>query len=163
MSANAATASNSRLQLVLHPGPGHAERSFADTADATLEDQIDEILGAILSAAESDYRAAALGHHRWCLERRRDAERDARERRAKARSLLRQRREAREGERRQLLYAQAEAWRTARDIRGLVAEVMAHAEAAGSVMRVASWADWARAEADTLDPLRNNTLAPPKS
>jgi hypothetical protein len=129
----------------------------------TLEEQVDEILVAILSAAESDYRIAALQQYQWCLERRRDAERDARERRTKARNLLRQRREAREDERRQMLYAQADAWRTARDIRGLVAEVMAHAEAAGSGIRVASWADWARAEADALDPLLNDTLTPPES
>lgn len=162
-SASAATTSDGRLQLVLHPGPSHAERCFTDIADDTLEDQVDEIVVAILSAAESDYRVAALQHYQWCLERRRDAERDARERRTKARDLLRQRREAREDARRQLLYAQADAWRTARDIRGLVAEVMAHAEAAGSVRRVASWADWARAEADALDPLLNDTLTPPKS
>ena len=43
------------------------------------------------------------------------------------------------------------------------AEVMAHAEAEGSVRRLASWADWARAEADALDPLLNDTLVPPKS
>ncbi|WP_372784672.1 hypothetical protein [Phenylobacterium sp.] len=124
---------------------------------------MDEISVAILSAAETEHRVAALQHYRWCLERRRDAERDARERRAKARKLLRQRREAREDERRRLLYAQADASRTARDIRGLVAEVMAQAEAAGSARRVAYWADWARAEADALDPLLNDTPAPPKS
>ena len=150
------------LQLALHAGPGHAERSFTDSADDTLEDQLDEILVAILSAAETDYRVAAFQHHRWCLERRRDAERDARERRTKARDLLRQRREAREDEA-AAADAQADAWRTARDIRGLVAEVMAHAEAAGSVRRVVSWADWARAEADALDPLLNDTLVAPKS
>jgi hypothetical protein len=158
-----ANTSDGRLELVLHPGPGHAQRSFADTAEDRLEAQIDEISVAILSAAESDYRVAALQHYRWCLDRRRDAERDARERRTKARKLLRQRREAREDERRRLLYAQADAWRTARDIRGLVGEVMAQAEAAGSAGRVANWADWARAEADALDPLLNDTLAPPKS
>jgi hypothetical protein len=64
---------------------------------------------------------------------------------------------AQEKARREHLFEQAKAWRTARDIRSFVAEVLTSAPEHGEAS-MRAWADWALAEADALDPTRAGRL-----
>jgi hypothetical protein len=134
---------------------------FADEEEAPLESQLRAILLALMIAAEVQYRADATRHYQWCLERRAEAEEDIRKRNAKAKRLRRERRVQREQRRRDELYAQADAWRTARDIRGFVDEVLA--EARRPVAELRTWARWARDEADALDPVKSQGLVVPET
>ena len=59
-------------------------------------------------------------------------------------------------ERREKLMARVEAWRSASEIRAYVEAQMARWSDADpeTIGRVRTWAEWARAEADAIDPLR---------
>jgi len=83
-----------------------------------------------------------------------------RRRREEAERKARERRLAEEKARREHLFAQAQAWRTAQDIRGFVAQVLATAPDAQAREDVERWATWALAEADALDPVASGRLAP---
>ena len=104
-------------------------------------------------AAEIQYRSDARRRHEWRLQRRTSAEADARARRAKARRLLERRRVEREEKRRLLLFSQAQEWRTAQDIRGFIADVLSRVESTVAREELAAWADWARSQADAIDPV----------
>ena len=65
---------------------------FVDEADRPLEQQVKEIAIALMVAAEKRYRDKAEAEYAHCLERRAEAAEDARQRGAKARRLLDQRR-----------------------------------------------------------------------
>jgi hypothetical protein len=152
-------ASHANGALRLSVGVGGSMQEF--TEGPPLEQQLGEIVAALLSSAEIRYRASAQRHYDWCLGRRAEAERDARERHRRAKQIVADRREARADRRRQLLYSQADAWRLARDIRGLVSDVLSETQDNGRHGDVTGWARWARAEADAIDPLLNGDLEAP--
>jgi hypothetical protein len=129
---------------------------FVDRPDCPLEHQIKEIAIALMVAAELRYRDSAEVDYRHRLERRATAEKDARERTAKAKRLLEQRRRDREERRRQFLFAQADDWRTAKDIRGFVAEILS--QAGPPRPEINAWAEWALGEADAIDPVKRDEL-----
>jgi hypothetical protein len=131
---------------------------FADEADRPLEHKVKEIAIALMVAADKRYRDKAEAHYAYCLERRAEAAEDARQRGAKAGRLLDQRRREREERRRQFLFAQADDWRTAKDIRGFVDEILSQARTDSSRPELAAWAQWALAEADAIDPVKQNDL-----
>ena len=134
---------------------------FNDEDNRPLESQLREIFVALMVAAEVQYRIAAKEHYDWAMEWRAKAEEEVRQRRAEAKRLREQRRLDQQERRRDLLFSQAEDWRTARDIRGLVADVLKEAADAMSPELLA-WTQWAHQEADAIDPLKQATfLAPP--
>jgi hypothetical protein len=144
------------LKLDLPPGLKElATLSWADTQDAKLEDQLTEIVVAFAVAGEAHYRQGEVNHHAWLLQRRADNEAEVLRRRIEAERLAEERRLKAAKERRERLFAQAKDWRTARDIRGFVEEVLNSENA----QDLNSWATWARAEADALDPVLNGALA----
>lgn len=164
-------ASSARLPLRLSiesrvdPPPGIG-KEWQDTDQQRLESVIQEAVVSIVAFGEVHYRANAISHHEWLVERKHDQE----EAIHKARELaLRQKREAqlkREQERRQRLFVQARNWRQAADVRAFVAAVREHNEAQLQPGDVEAWAAWALAEADALDPLSaslSDLLVPPEA
>jgi uncharacterized protein (DUF2235 family) len=117
----------------------------------------------IVTASEAEYRASCFRHHDWLLQRRREAECEVQKRREEAEQKLRERRLAEEKARRDHLFTQAQAWRTAHDIRGFVASVMSSIVGQDSMDGTRAWADWALSEADALDPVKRNGLALPSN
>jgi len=144
------------LKLDLPPASKEpATLSWADTQDAKLEDQLTEIVVAFAVAAEAHYRQGEVNHHTWLVQRRVDNEAEVLRRRIEAERLAEERRLKAALERRERLFAQAKDWRTARDIRGFVDDVL-NSE---NLQDLSLWASWARAEADALDPVLNGALA----
>jgi hypothetical protein len=151
----------SRLSIGSPVGDVGQQTVFADSDGGPLEDHLREIVIALLIAAEVEYRRRAMAWYDWRMERRRKAEADVRERRAQARRLVDGRRLERQRRRRERLFAQVDAWRTARDLRDLVQEILDSVAAPESGPEVAAWADWALCEADALDPVKQGGLLAP--
>lgn len=136
---------------------------WQDSDGAKLEGFLTEIAIEIVLAGEAEHRAGEHRHHTWLLKRRVELEAQARKRLEEAERKARERRLAEEKARRELLFGQAQAWRTAADIRGFVAEVLREATSDDSSSDIHEWAAWALTEADALDPVKAKTLrvAPP--
>lgn len=153
-----------RLKLQLKPrfGEGILRRVWEDAAPTKLEDLLSEIAVALIVAGEAEYRNGQLAHHAYLVKRRADNEAEVEKRRGETERLARETRAAEAKARRELLFAQAAAWRSARDIRGFVDDVLA-TPGSSPPEDLARWAQWARDEADLIDPRRQVTLAPPPS
>ena len=140
------------IESPVDPPPG-VSKEWEDTDQQRLESVIPEAVVSILAFGEAHYRANAISHHEWLVERKHDQEEAIR----KAKELAeRQKHEAQlkqEQERRQRLFVQARNWRQAADVRAFVAAVREHNEAQLQPGDVEAWAAWALAEADALDPL----------
>ena len=148
------------LRLDLYAGQSGERifKTFLDEEDRPLESRLLEIITAMMTAVEIQYRERAMQHYAVCFERRADAERDARERRAAAKRLWEQRRVERAERETELLLSQARNWRTAHDIRGFVADIMKQAENEPAGQALAPWADWALGQADLIDPVKQGAL-----
>ncbi len=138
-----------------------AKTHFSALDDRNLDAQLPEIGLAILLAAEASCRHQLQSLYQRRIEDRHKAEERIRQRKASVKRLReRQRREQAE-RRRDRLFDQANDWRTARDIRGLVAEVMSGSYGKRKTRHLQAWADWALSEADLIDPVKQGGLVPP--
>ena len=138
-----------------------AKTHFSALNDRNLDAQLPEIGLAILLAAEASCRHQVQSLYQRRIEDRHKAEERVRQRKASVKRLReRQRREQAE-RRRDRLFDQADDWRTARDIRGLVAEVMSGSYGKRKTRHLQAWADWALSEADLIDPVKQGGLVPP--
>lgn len=148
------------LRLILQPKSKleGVATIFLDSPDSPLEHRLPEIIMAIMTAIEMQYRAAAFRHYERCLERLADARKDAKERRAEAKRLREQRRIEQAEREKQRLFSQARDWRMAGDIRGFVAEILTQAENAAARKALAPWAAWALDQADLIDPVKQGSL-----
>lgn len=133
--------------------PPGIDKEWQDSDKLKLEAAIPSAVVSILVFGEVHYRANAINHHEWLVERKHDQEEAIR----KARELAeRQKREAqlkKEQERRQRLFVQARNWKQAADVREFVAAARKHAEAGNNPEALEAWASWALSEAEALDPL----------
>ena len=138
-----------------------AKTHFSALHDLNLDAQVPEIGLAILLAAEASCRHQVQALYQRRIEDRLKAEDRVRQQRDSVKRLReRQRREQAE-RRRDRLFDQADEWRTARDIRGLVAEVMSGSYGKRKTRHLQAWADWALSEADAIDPVKQGGLVPP--
>lgn len=146
------------LKLDLKPRfpDGIPKRVWIDGEEGKLEDQLTEIVIALGVAGEAHYRQSRIAHHAYLLKRRAENEAEVAKRRAEAERVARERRLKAEKERRDRLFAQARDWRTARDIRSFVEEVLGSRSPGQDGLE--NWAAWARFEADALDPVLNGSL-----
>lgn len=146
------------LKLELKPRfpDGIPKLAWQDGPDGKLEDQLTEIVVALGVAGEAHYRAGCLSHHAYLLKRRKDNDAEVIKRRAEAERLAKERQLKAQKERRDRLFGQAQDWRAARDIRGFVEDVLASERGGGDGL--SDWANWARSEADALDPVLNGSL-----
>jgi len=134
---------------------------FSAFNDRSLDAQLPQIGLAILVAAEVSCRHQVQSLYQRRIEDRHRAEETVNQRNASVQRLReRQRREQAE-RRRDRLFHQADDWRTARDIRGLVAEVMSGSYGKRKTRHLQTWADWALSEADLIDPVKQGGLVPP--
>lgn len=145
-----------KLELKPHYTEGIPKLVWMDDENGKLEDQLTEIVIAFGVAGETYYRQSLIAHHARLLERRAENEAEVVKRRAEAERLARERRLKAEKERRERLFAQARNWRTACDVRGFVGDVLGTQSTPG--VELLGWAEWARAEADALDPALNGSL-----
>lgn len=139
---------------------GVPRRVWADEEGSKLEDQLTEIVAAVLLTGEAEYRNLARAEHAWAIQRRAQNEAEIIKRRAEAEQRERERLEREAKERRDLLFSQAHAWRTAMDIRGFVGTAVEQGELDGS-SSLKEWSDWALNEADLLDPVKQGVLLAP--
>jgi len=134
------------LQLTLE---GEGGRSWSDTEDHALETHLTEIVVHLIVAGELHHRAGALATYDQSLQRRRYLAEELVRRRAAAARQAREKRIAAEQERRRELLGMAADFRSAQDIRALVAHV---SERRGPEDWGPRWTAWALAVADRLDP-----------
>lgn len=134
-------------------GANDVPPGWIDLDEAPLEDRLADIVVDVLVEAEVRHRAAEIEGHARRIEWRAQIAADLRRRQADA-VRRRDEREAMKAQaRRERLLGQAEDWRTARDIRGFVAEVLAETRGQpGDDEALAEWRAWALGEADALDP-----------
>ena len=152
------------LSLVVHGiacSASDSPSAFVESDGVTVEARLQAVAVDLLVRAEAAYRREALRFYDARMESRREAEEDVRRRRQKALALIEQRRLDRQQARRDLLFSQANAWRTAQNIRGFVADVLATGSATPLPVELRTWAEWARREADDLDPVKHGRLTAP--
>lgn len=147
------------LKLELKPrwNEGVPRRIWSDEDESKLEDQLTEIVVAILLTGEIEYRNFSRSEYESALERRARAEAELVKRRLEAEQEERERLERQAKARRDLLFSQAQAWRAAMDIRGFVGAVMDRG-AVDDGEALKAWSEWALAEADRLDPVKQGAL-----
>lgn len=129
--------------------------AWSDGDAAKLEDQLTDIVLSMIVAGEAEFRSSCFSWHDYLLKRRRENQIEAARLKAEAEERE-QKRIVREAQaRRERLFAQGSACRSARDIRDMVAalEVSRHGQA------FEEWKKWALLEADLLDPVRNGELS----
>lgn len=149
------------LRLELKPRwPAEGANGVWNDGDTgKLEDQLTEIVLTMVVAGEAEFRSGCVSWHDYLLKRRRENEVEVARRRAEAEQREQERRAREAKERREHLLAQGAAWRSAQDIRGMVAALLE----AGHGPELKDWKEWALAEADALDPVCNVELLVPES
>ncbi|MFN3575034.1 MAG: hypothetical protein ACK4TR_16035 [Phenylobacterium sp.] len=149
------------LRLVIGEANASDYRAvWTDDDEGKLEAKLNAITLEIVVASEALYRARSVAHHQWLLEDRVRLEAEVKRRRAEAERRERERRAAEEKARRDMLFGQAQAWRSAQDIRGFVSEVLA-TQPGGASGELQNWALWALEEADALDPVTSGSFKVP--
>lgn len=144
------------LELGWHQPPDDIVTRWEDQDGKWLEDQLHEIATGLLIAGERGYRSNAEYRHRWQVERKHELEEKLRQEHEERLRLERERREKLEKARRDRLLSQAAAWRQASEIRAYVRAFIESRSAGQSpedTQLLETWAQWALAEADRMDPL----------
>lgn len=154
------------LKVTIRPGINAKsfQATWSDDERGKLETKLREIVIAILLAGEECYRDAQVRQFEWLVKRR--AEMQAEQIRlieeARQKEEARSRKEARERQR--VLFRQARDWRLAQDIRSFIREATMHPEWSSDA-EACQWTEWALAEADSIDPIRQRPsalIAPPR-
>ena len=141
------------LKLIIGKGKSSDFQSvWLDDEGGKLEAKLSDVALEIVVAGEATYRQGCVDRHTWLLDCRARLETEVRKRREEAERQARERRLAEEKARRDHLFVQAQAWRTAQDIRGFVAEVLATPLTEQAAEDVRRWATWALSEANAIDP-----------
>lgn len=140
--------------------------AWQDSAELTLETQIQDVAVGVVVYAEHQHRASALHHYQWLVEQKAKKEEQARARATEAARLAEERRLALEKQRLDQLVAEAVALRQAAEIRAYVAAMRStgSSQVQAGRQRLDAWAEWALAQADKLDPLKTviaGELVPP--
>lgn len=146
-----------KLQLGWYEPPPEIKILWANDYGHALEDQIEEIAVSLFAYGEWAYRHRIQKGYEYRVERKRELEARIRKQREDAERKERARIEKAAAERRDKLIADAAAWRRAAEVRAYVEAQIARWSAgadAETLGGVQAWAEWARREADEMDPLR---------
>jgi hypothetical protein len=127
---------------------------WEDREGCKLEDQLTDIVVGMAIAGEHQHRSWLVQQAAWRQKQREDEEREAMKRKEEAERRERERLAAAEKARSDTLLAEAKAWRDADLVRAYVGAV--RRSGALSIPDLETWAQWALAEADRLDPLSPN-------
>lgn len=162
------------LRLLIGPKTDRAEGYQAvweDTADGLIKDLLSDIALEIVVAGEAEFRAEAARAHARQLHYREQLAQTLERRRTEGKTKspappispaapaapaapIPPLQPAREH-----LFAQAAEWRTAQDVRGFVAAVLAQPSTTQAPQALRAWANWALAEADAIDPTMSEAPA----
>ena len=151
-----------RLRLSFGPARERerADRFWEGGEDGRLEDQLTDILVAMLVTAETCYRDSLVSHRDWIIERKVEAEAELVRRKNEAERAARELAERQARDRIARLLAQSKALARAEEIRAYVDAVRSRlADSAITPDDFETWAAWARAQADRIDPVKNGTIA----
>ena len=140
------------LKLSLYEPPDNVRHSWVDQEQTCLEDAISDISTGLLVAGEWIYRATLERRHAWRVERKQELEEKIREQELAAMRREQEEREKAAKKRLHGLLSEAARWRRAADIRAYVNAVLQQVRPTNEI---STWAEWARAEADRIDPLTN--------
>jgi hypothetical protein len=130
--------------------------AWEDSADRNLEQCLTEIVVELLVAGEARYRERALYTCEWWIRRREELDEEDRSYKAEQVRKERERVAKLEKERLERLFAAADAWRRANDLRTFVAAVKAANREVAELTareRLERWVKDALQAADRLDPL----------
>lgn len=138
---------------------GEVERAaWQDAEDAPLERMMAEIAVEIVAAAELKYREGCVRQFEWRVKRKAEREEELRQHQIELERQERERQHRLEQARIDRLLEEAATLRRATDIRTYVHAVRQAARGEGMntpAEEVERWAQWALAEADRIDPVRN--------
>ncbi|MCG8066707.1 MAG: hypothetical protein JAY84_02500 [Candidatus Thiodiazotropha taylori] len=129
---------------------------WEDSGDEKIEVMLRDIAEEVVLAGERHYRAQKEYRYEWTLERKQELEEKERQRIETEARLERERLENLRQERIQRLLDEASAHRQACDIREYIARVIELSDTSsspGDQEQLMMWAEWARAQADDLDPI----------
>lgn len=144
------------LKLGWHQPPDDIVSLWQDQDDQPLEERLHEIAVGLLVAGERAYRSNAEYCYQWQVDRKRDLEEKLHREQEERLRKEREHREKLEKARRDQLLSQAAAWRQASEVRAYVRAFMESRPAARNpedTQTLETWAVWALAEADRIDPL----------
>jgi hypothetical protein len=130
--------------------------TWQDKSDDRMEAHLTDIVLSVLVTGENTCRAKEISHYRWLVKHKADLIERARREREKAEAAERERLIKEENERIHRLLSEAKALREAEDIRAYVASVMKSNEGSAapvSDQELRTWADWALAQANRIDPV----------
>ncbi len=147
-----------RLQISHWDQGREAKEIWEDTDEDLLEKQLTDIVVALIVTGERQYRARQQHHYEWLIQRKAELEEEERRLRAEKVRLEQERRLRREQARVDRLLADASALRQAGEIRNYVERVVsavATGDAELSSLQLVTWAVWARAQADRIDPVQS--------
>jgi len=152
-----------QLLLAIVEGYERLEEKAAwqDDENGTLEHRIAEIAAEIVVAAELRYREACHREFEWRVQRKAEREEELQQEELERQRKERERQERLAQARIDRLLDEAASLRRAADIRAYV-DAVEHAierESVGaSREEIAHWAAWARAQADSIDPVKSGRL-----
>lgn len=133
--------------------PPGITKEWQDTEKLKLESVLSDVVVSILVFGELRYRAHAIHHHEWLVQRKLDQEEAVRKAKELAERQILEARLKWEQERRDRLFSHVKYWKRAADIRDFVAAVRGHQDPIHHPKALEVWAEWAISEADAIDPL----------
>ncbi len=139
-----------------HDAP--ARETWEDGDSEKIEDRLEDIVVGLIVAGELQYREWRQRQHEWAIEEKARLQEEARRKKEEAERRERERQVQAEKERIERLLNEASALRQATDIRAYVEAVRtanATAEKPLPQEKVETWAAWALAEANRIDPVRS--------
>ncbi len=137
------------------------QAAWQDGEEGPLEHRIAEIAVDIVIAAETKYRESCQRQFEWRVQRKASLEEELRRQELERQKKERDRQEKLAQARIDRLLNEAASLRRAADIRAYVDAVEQESEREGIVAsreEIARWARWARAQADTIDPVKNGAF-----
>jgi leucyl aminopeptidase (aminopeptidase T) len=137
-----------------------AAKFWEDSDETSLDDQLADVLVAMLVSAETLYRNGLARNREWIIERKAAAETELRKWQEEVERQARELQQKLARERITHLLAQAKALKRANQIRAYVeSALLGVAETSIARADFDQWAVWARQEADRTDPVKNGMIA----
>ena len=137
-----------------------AAEFWEDNDETSLDDQLTDVLVAMLVGAEASYRNGLVRNREWIIERKADAEAELKKRQETAEREARELQQKLARERIVHLLVQAKALDRANQIRAYVeSALLGVTDTSIARADLDQWAVWARQEADRTDPVKNGMIA----
>jgi hypothetical protein len=152
------TSEQLRLKIPSWRNETEVRKSWEDSDSIKIEAQLSDIVVELIVTGEVQYRELLQHHYEWLLQEKVRLEKEARQRKEEEERRERERQIKEQKERVERLLNEALALRQATEIRTYVKTVLtANSSVTDPLPRekVDTWAAWALAEADRIDPIRS--------